>query len=83
MNSATSGLYNAMGAAGVGPGDEVIVALYYVSFSHCVLVYNGFGFADIEEDCFCLESDSVEQRITPYTRAIIVIDIFGQLRCGP
>ncbi|WP_061212756.1 DegT/DnrJ/EryC1/StrS family aminotransferase [Syntrophomonas wolfei] len=80
VNSATSGLYCAMGATGVGPGDEVIVSPYTMTASAAaVLVYNAVPvFADIEEDCFCLEPHSVEQRITPYTRAVIVVDIFGQ-----
>lgn len=80
VNSATSGLYCAMGATGVGPGDEVIVSPYTMTASAAaVLIYNAIPvFADIEEACFCLDPDSVEQRITPYTRAIIVVDIFGQ-----
>lgn len=80
LNSATSGLYCAVGAAGVGPGDEVIVSPYTMSASAAaVLVYNAIPvFADIEEDYFCLDPKSVEDRITPYTRAIVVVDIFGQ-----
>lgn len=79
VNSATSGIYCAMGATGVGPGDEVIVSPYTMTVSAAAaLVYNAIPvFADIEEDYFCLDADSVEQRITPYTRAIIVVDIFG------
>jgi len=43
------------------------------------LVYNAIPvFADIEEDYFCLSPESVEERITKQTRAIIVVDIFGQ-----
>lgn len=80
VNSATSGLYCAMGASGAGPGDEVIVSPYTMSASAAaVLVYNAIPvFADIEEDYFCLDPKSVEERITPRTRAIIVVDIFGQ-----
>lgn len=79
VNSATSGLYCAAGAAGVGPGDEVIVSPYTMSASAAaILVYNAIPvFADVEKDCFCLEPDSVEERITPNTRAIVVVDIFG------
>ncbi len=80
VNSATSGLYCAVGAAGVGPGDEVIVSPYTMSASAtAALVYNAVPvFADIEEDYFCLDPQSVEQRITERTKAIIVVDIFGQ-----
>jgi perosamine synthetase len=80
VNSATSGLYCAIGAAGVGPGDEVIVSPYTMSASSVApLIYNAIPvFADIEEDYFCLAADSIEQRITKRTRAIVVVDIFGQ-----
>lgn len=79
VNSATSGLYCAAGAAGVGPGDEVIVSPYTMSASAVApLVYNAIPvFADIEPDFFCLDPDSVEARITERTKAIIVVDIFG------
>lgn len=79
VNSATSGLYCAVGATGVGPGDEIIVSPYTMSASaSAALVYNAIPvFADIEEDYFCLNPDSVEERITSYTKAIIVVDIFG------
>jgi dTDP-4-amino-4,6-dideoxygalactose transaminase len=80
VNSATSGLYCAVGASGVGPGDEVIVSPYTMSASAAaVLVYNAIPvFADIEEDYFCLDPRSIEERITERTRAIVVVDIFGQ-----
>ncbi len=79
LNSATSGLYAAVGAAGVGPGDEVIVSPYTMSASAtAALVYGGIPvFADIDPDTFCLSPQSIRERITPQTRAIIVVDIFG------
>jgi len=79
VNSATSGLYAAVGAAGVGPGDEVIVSPYTMSASAVApLVYGAIPvFADIDPDTFCLSPASVRSRITPYTKAIVVVDIFG------
>jgi perosamine synthetase len=79
VNSATSGLYAAVGAAGVGPGDEVIVSPYTMSASAtAALVYGAIPvFADIDPDIFCISPESIRQRITPQTRAIIVVDIFG------
>ena len=79
VNSCTSGLYAAVGAVGIGPGDEVIVSPYTMSASATsILVFNGIPvFADIEEDYFCLDCKSVEERITPYTKAIVVVDLFG------
>ncbi len=81
VNSATSGLYAAVGAAGIGPGDEVIVSAYTMSASAtAALVYGAIPvFADIEEEYYCLDVRSIEAKITPKTKAIIVVDIFGQV----
>lgn len=80
VNSATSGLYAAVGAAGVGPGDEVIVSAYTMSASAAAaLVYGAIPvFADIESEYYCLDVDAIRSKITPRTKAIIVVDIFGQ-----
>ena len=80
VNSCTSGLYCATGAAGIEPGDEVIVSPTTMSASAtAALVFGGIPvFADIEEEYFCLDPDSIEERITSRTKAIVVVDIFGQ-----
>lgn len=80
VNSATSGLYAAIAACGIGPGDEVIVSPYTMTASAIAPVIFGAVpvFADIDPDIFCLDPTSVEQRITPRTRAIVVVHIFGQ-----
>ena len=80
VNSATSGLYAAVGAIGIEAGDEVIVTPYTMSASaSAILLYGGIPvFADIEKDYFCLNPKSVEKLITPKTRAIMAVDIFGQ-----
>lgn len=79
VNSATSGLYAAVGAAGVGPGDEVIVSPYTMTASAtAALIYGGIPiFADIDPEIFCITPESIENCITPYTKAIIVVDLFG------
>lgn len=79
VNSATSGLYAAIGAAGVQPGDEVIVSPYTMTASAtAALVYGGIPvFADIDPETFCLSPESIMERITPRTRAMVVVDIFG------
>lgn len=79
VNSATSGLYAAIGAAGVSPGDEVIVSPYTMTASAtAALVYGAIPvFADIDPQIFCLSPESIKKCITPYTKAIIVVDIFG------
>jgi dTDP-4-amino-4,6-dideoxygalactose transaminase len=79
MNSATSALNAAAAAAGVGPGDEVICSPYTMSASAVCALVNGAipVFADIEPDTFCLDPASVERLITPRTKAIVAVDIFG------
>lgn len=80
VNSCTSGLQAAVGAAGIGPGDEVIVSPYSMAVSATVPLWYGAipVFADIEPEQFCLDPKSVRARITPRTKAIIVVDIMGQ-----
>lgn len=80
VNSATSGLYAALGATGVGPGDEVIVPPYTMSATAmAVLVYNAVPvFADIEPDTYCISAEAIAAQITPRTKAIMVVHLFGQ-----
>lgn len=79
VNSATSGLYAAVGAARVGPGDEVIVSPYTMTASaSAAVVYGAIPvFADIDEETFCITPKSIRERLSPYTKAIIVVDILG------
>jgi perosamine synthetase len=79
LNSATSALIAAMGAVGIGPGDEVITSPYTMTATAVApLFYGGIPvFADIEPDYFCLDVAAVEQAITPRTRVIIAVNIFG------
>lgn len=79
MNSATSGLYAAMGAIGLSPGDEVIVPPYTMSATAMApLLYGGIPvFADIDADTFCLDPAAVARAITPRTKAIIAVNLFG------
>ncbi|TYT76303.1 DegT/DnrJ/EryC1/StrS family aminotransferase [Desulfobotulus mexicanus] len=80
VNSCTSGLFCAVGAIGTEPGDEIIVPPYTMSATAVApLIYNAVPvFADIEADCFCLDPKEVEKKITKRTRAIMVVDLFGQ-----
>lgn len=79
VNSATSGLMAAVGAAGIGPGDEVIVTPVSMSATAtAIVVWGGIPvFADIEPEYFCLDPEAVRRAITPRTRAIMVTDLFG------
>lgn len=79
VNSCTSGLYAAVGAAGVGPGDEVIVSPYtMVASVTAAVAFNAVPvFADIDPQNFCLSPESIRERITERTKAIIVVHLFG------
>jgi|YNPMSStandDraft_2_1061718.scaffolds.fasta_scaffold03421_2 dTDP-4-amino-4,6-dideoxygalactose transaminase len=79
VNSNTSGLFAAIGACGIQPGDEVIVSPYTMTASALApIIYGGVPvFADIDEDNFGLSPESIEARITPKTKAILIVHIFG------
>ena len=79
-NSATTALHGAVAALGVGPGDEVIVPPYTMSASATAVLMNGAVpiFADIEAGTFCLDPKSVEKKITKRTKAVMMVNLFGQ-----
>lgn len=80
VNSATSGLHCAVAATGVGPGDEVIVPPYTMSASATAVLFTGAVpvFCDVDDRTFCLDPEKVEAAITPQTRAIVAVNLFGQ-----
>lgn len=79
FNSATSGLMAAVGAAGIGPGDEVITTPWTMAATAAAILVNNAipVFCDIEPDTFCLSADALEKKITPRTRAIMAVHIYG------
>jgi perosamine synthetase len=78
MNSATSGLYAAIGALEIGYGDEVIVSPY--TMSACALAPMIYGaipvFADVDNNG-SLDPLSIEKLVTKRTKAIMVVHQFG------
>jgi len=81
LPSCTSGLHLALAALGVGPGDEVIVpdATWIASAAPISYVGATTVFADIDERTWCLSADSFEACITPRTRAVIPVDLYGNM----
>ena len=75
----TATLHIALEAAGVGLGDEVIVPpLTMSSTTFGVLHANATPvFADVDPDTFVISAESIEKCITPRTKAIIVVSLFG------
>ncbi len=80
VNSWTSGLIAEVGAIGVEPGDEIITTPWTMSATAmAILHWNAIPvFADIDPATFNLDPASVEALVTPRTKAIMAVDIFGQ-----
>lgn len=79
FNSASTALQAAVGALGIGPGDEVITSPYTMSSTASAVLFNNAlpVFADIEADSLCLDPKSIEKNITKKTKAILVVNIHG------
>jgi len=79
FNSASTALQGAVAALGIGPGDEVITSPYTMSATASAILFNNAlpVFADIEENSFCLNPKSIEKNITNKTKAILVVNLFG------
>ncbi len=80
VNSWTTGLMTAVGAIGISPGDELIVSPYTMSASAtAALFYGGIPvFADVDPGTFNITAETIRPKITPRTKAIMVVHIFGQ-----
>jgi len=78
---ATSGLHLALAAAGIGIGDEVIGpdVTWIASMAPSSYVGAAPVFVDILPDTWCIDPDAVEAAITPRTRAIIGVDLYGSM----
>jgi len=79
VNSGTSGLHLGLLAAGVGPGDEVIVPSFTFAATANSVALTGASpvFADIEGDYFCLDPAAVEAAVTERTLGIMPVHLFG------
>lgn len=78
-SSCTGALHLSLLACGIGPGDEVIVPdLTWVATANAV-TYTGAipVFADVEEDSWCLDPAALRASITPRTRAIMPVHLYG------
>ena len=79
IQSATAGLHTAVAALNVNPGDEIIVTPYSMCVSATApVMHNAIPvFVDIDENTFCMNPDEIRKAITPETKAIIVVHLFG------
>jgi dTDP-4-amino-4,6-dideoxygalactose transaminase len=80
VNSGTDALHLALVAAGVGPGDEVVVPAFTFFATAEAVSYTGAipVFADIDEATFNLDPASLASKFTRKTRAVIAVHLFGQ-----
>jgi len=80
VSSGTAALHCAVFAAGIRPGDEVIVpAVTFAATANCVVYIGGIPvFADSTEDTLLIDPDDVLKKITPKTKAVIAVDYAGQ-----
>lgn len=79
VNSGTSGLHLGLLAAGVGPGDEVIVPSFTFAATANSVALTGATpvFADIEPETFTLDPGAVTAAITPRTKAVMPVHLYG------
>lgn len=79
VNSGTSGLHLGLLAAGIGPGDEVIVPSFTFAATANAVALTGATpvFADIDSETFCLAPDAVRAAITERTKAIMPVHLYG------
>ena len=79
FNSATSALHAAIASVGVEPGEEVIVPPYtFTSTATAALMHNAIPvFSDVSLDTFCLDPQKLHDVISPLTKAIIPVHLFG------
>lgn len=75
----TAALHIACLAAGIGPGDEVIVSsITFAASANCVLYCGGTPvFADIDPSTWNINPDSIREKVTDRTKAIIAVDFGG------
>jgi len=81
LPSCTAGIHLALAALGVGEGDEVIVPDITWIASSAPVSYVGAHpvFADVERSSWCLDPRGLESLITPRTKAIIPVDLYGNM----
>jgi len=80
INNGTAALHAALLAAGIGPGDEVIVPSFTFFATASAVSMTGAKpvFVDVNEKTFCIDPAQVENHITQKTKAVIGVHLFGQ-----
>jgi len=81
VGNGTDALHLALRAAGVGPGDEVITVSHtFIATVEAILMAGAQPvLVDIDPRTFNMDADAIEQAITPRTRAIVPVHLYGRL----
>ncbi len=81
VSNGTCGLHLCIRALGIKDGDEVITTPFsFVASANCILYERAVPvFVDIVKDTYCIDPVAVERAITPKTKAIVAVDVFGYL----
>lgn len=81
VSSGTAAIHAGLSALGVGPGDEVITTPFtFVATANPILMLGAkVVFADINEEDFNINPSEVKKKITKRTKAVIPVDLFGQV----
>jgi len=81
VNTGTSALHLALHAAGVGPGDEVVTVPFTFVASVSAICYTGATpvLVDIDPVTFTMDPEQLEAAITPRTKAILPVHLYGQM----
>ena len=79
VNSGTSGLHLCVKSLGIGQGDEVITTPFsFVATTNCLLFEGATPvFVDIDPESYNMDPDAIEAAITPRTKAILPVEVFG------
>jgi dTDP-4-amino-4,6-dideoxygalactose transaminase len=77
----TDALTIALRSLGVGPGDDVLVPSFTFYASAEAIPHTGARpvFCDVDPETFCITAETVERAITPATRAVIAVHLFGRV----
>ena len=81
VGNGTDALTIALRAMGVGPGDEVIVPSFTFYASAEAIPPTGATpvFCDVDPDTFCITAETVKPLITPKTKAVVAVHLFGNI----
>lgn len=79
VNNGTASLHEALFAVGIGPGDEVIVPSFTWIFTVApIIAAHGIPiFCDVDIDTHCINPEDIRKKITPRTKAVMVVHVWG------